>query len=383
MDLLDELGPQLRALTAGQPAQPGDRVPGVTRRARGIRRTRMAVAAAAVLAVVAPAGLVITSATHHEATDYARITSWPDRSDPTYAGIGDGVLAAITSSSGAVATDVHWLYRGRVELPDHNPSYVAVLTAGLEGRLTLVTATSIGQELDAHGRAVDDSTQTGSWDTSDRRVLDPSAPFSHVGTYLTYARDDAVASFGLVLGSPRDRTLTWAEQPVPFAPRRGGGSGAASSRDGVFRADLGEVTGLVTVALDGGPALPLADGSSVPTLARPEAPDVPAGWVQKAGGSGTTDDNGNGRWDLASYGLAGGDLAQPMTVLVRCYGGGSLTVVLAEDVGRAALKQGTVPCDDETHQAFAALDRAGGGSVIEMHGDRRQSVTFALGSVGS
>jgi hypothetical protein len=380
MDLLDELGTQLRALTADQPAQPGDRVPGVTRRARGIRRTRMAVAAAAALAVVTPAALVISSGNHHEATQYADLSEWPDRSVQAYAGIGDAVLAAITSSSGDVATDVHWLYRARVELPDRTPAYVAVLTAGLEGRLTLVTATSVGNELDEHGYA--ESSRDLTWDTSDRVVLDPGAPFSHVGTYLTYTRDDSVAAFAVVLGSPRDHTLEWAEQPVAFAPSRGADAASVSSRNGVFLADLGEVTGLVTVALEGRSSVPLASGSSVPTLARADAPDVPTGWDEKAGGSGTTSDSGNGRWNMASYGLAGGDLDTPMTILVRCYGGGTLTVVLAEGVGRRPQGQGTVPCDDETHQALTSVDPHGLASVIELHGDRMQAVTFSFGSVG-
>ncbi|HUR15419.1 MAG TPA: hypothetical protein VM097_13135, partial [Mycobacteriales bacterium] len=251
MDTLDDLGAQLRALSSGQPAQPGNRVPGVTRRAGRIRRTRAALAVGASLAVLAPAGLLVTSAQHHQDTTFARsdLLTWPDRSVEADKGIGDGAVAALGQSTGADVAKVRWLYRARVRMPVPNPAYVAVFTAEVQGQDLLVVATSFGHELDSSGLTTDDETPVASWDTDDRTVLEPGKPLTHVGAYLPYTLGDVHSSFAVVLADARARTLTWTYAPLPFAPPVSTGVGPAPvpSRNGVFLVDLQAITGPATV----------------------------------------------------------------------------------------------------------------------------------------
>lgn len=388
MDTLDDLGAQLRALSGGQPAQPGDRVPGVTRRARRIRRTRAAAAVAAALAVVAPAGLLLlTNAQHDSVPQFAHsdMRSWPDRSVRADRGIGDGAVAALQSDANAAVLDVRWLYRAHVELPDQNPAYVAVFTAEVQGQDLLVVATSFGRVLDGHGLVTDGDVPYSSWDTHDRTVLDPAKPLRHVGTYLAYTKEDAHLSFALVLADPRARDLSWAVAQLPFAPASHA-AGEILSSDGVFQGPLGAVTGPVTVSIDDGKghALsgPLATGTAQPNLAVPDAPDLPATWQEVMSAQGQTERSTPGHWTSSSFSSApSGGPSKKNTAFVRCYGGGTLHVALQLAEARTPAAQGDVPCDGESHQVFPARDIGDVQETLSLAGDRLQVFNVHFGSL--
>jgi len=386
MDTLDDLGAQLRALSGDQPAQPGDRVPGVTRRARRIRRTRAALSAAAALAVLAPVGVVLSAGQHDEATSFARsdLRSWPDRSIEADKGIGEGVLASLQADVGPGVLHVRWLYRAQVQLPDHNPSYVAVFTAEVLGQPTLVTATSFGHALDPQGRSLQDDPPTASWDTSDRTVLKPAQPLDHVGLYLPYSVGDEKRSLALVLADPRARELSWRTEPLAFAPGAPG-VGTAASRNGVFLAPLGAVNGpaVATVRTAGGAGVryALGTGASHPYLVDPAALDLPGSWQPQVGGVGTNDPAGDGRWVTPGYASGPQGRARWSTAFVRCYGGGTVRVRLQRDFASETLRSGTVACDDKTHRAFPPTSTGLVGTLLSFDSDRLQAIRFSYGSV--
>jgi hypothetical protein len=393
MDTLDDLGPQLHALTSGQPAQPGDRVPGVTRRARRIRRTRAAVAVAAAVAVLAPAGLLLSNARHDAAPQFARsdIRTWPDRSVATDRGIGEGAVTALRESEGAAVLDVRWLYRARVQLPDDNPAYVAVFTAEVHGQDLLVAATSFGRELDAHGLDTEGEHPTAPWDTSDQTPLVAGSRLRHIGLYLPYTKDNDHLSFALVLADPRARDLAWAAAPLPFAPAPHTpglvhDSGLLLSSDGVFLADLGAVTGPVTLTGDDGRghsfSEPLATGTSQPNLAVPDAPDLPATWQPALSAWGQTEQSASGRWTMSAISSApSGSSPRARTALVRCYGGGTAHVALQLGEARSPAAEGDVTCDGESYQAFPARDVGDVTETLTVEGDRLQVLNVHYGSL--
>lgn len=395
MDLLDDLGPQLRALSADQPTQPGDRVSLVTRRARRIRRTRAAVALGAVLALAVPAGLALSSTQRHEATEFGRgdVTSWPDRSPAGKSSLVHGAVAALERTETSPVLDVRPLYASPVADPD-GPAYVAVFLATLQGKQVVVAATSFGHSLDADGNSQD--TEPGSdipWDTRDRVVLDPARPLRHVGLYLPVHQGDRLTSTALVLADPDARALTWRERPLPYAPPENGGVvPAMTSRNGAFLGSLGPITGYVDVTVQDehgrSVSFPLAHGSSRPALLRPATPDVSYSWVQEHGMSEQSELQDDGRWLGDHYTNLNGNSHRPMTVFVRCYGGGQLVFALLgyEERGTVSVvtpvTHGAVRCDGQPHRAFSPRRVGTHGFELTITADRLQAYSYSLGYVG-
>lgn len=404
MDLLDDLGPRLRALTADQPAQPGDRVPGATSRARRIRRTRAAVAACvAVVALAVPVALVAPwgqdpSVTQFVSTD---VRTWPDRSQSTDRGVAEGALAEFTHEGmyGAEpARDLRWLYRGTVRLPDGTATYVAAFTANdtdLDGqpRHSLVVATADRSDVDAEGRDLErpDDLSSSPWRL--RRVDAAKAP-TPFGLYLKYGdRRQEV----LLLAEPGARTVSWRSTPLPGVPSEQGQSGKGRSQDGVFLLDVGALTGPVEVDLGRGPVgLGLELGT--PSLTPPAQPDLPDGWDDVGSVSGQSELG----WDGSAQGQMGTNLngndKRPMAVFARCYGGGSLgfrlyplqtkgpigpggdAEIIVSSANTPAVATGRVPCDGSSHRAFRPVTVRTDGYELWDKPDRLQAYTYVLAS---
>jgi hypothetical protein len=393
MDLLDDLGTQLRALSADQPAQPGDRVPLVTRRARHIQRTRAAVAVAAVLAIAVPAAVVVSSAQRHEATQFGRsdVTTWPDRSPEGSSSLVHGAVASLERTEPGPVLDVRPLYASRVTVPE-GPAYVAVFIGTLQGKRVLVAANSFGHQLDAEGRSLEENDEVP-WDTSDRLVLDPARPLGHVGVYLPVVQGDQLTSTALVLADPAARFMTWRERPLPYAPAENSGVvPTMTSRNGVFLGSLGAITGYVDVSVQDrrgrSVTFPLASGASRPALLRPQAPDLPSSWDPQGGSSAQTEPQEEGRWAGAHFSSVNTNKRRPMTVYARCYGGGRLDFALLayEERGATSIAtpatHGAVSCDGATHRAFAPRTVSAGGYEISVASDRLQAYNYQFGYVG-
>jgi len=359
-------------------------VPAVTRTARRIRRTRAAVAVAAAVAVLAPAGLIVTSARHDEATSFAHsdVLTWPDRSLPEEQTVANGALAAVEQNAGtSVDDDLRWLYRGRVQLPDHNPAYLAVFTATLQAQKVLFTVSSIGTQLNEQGRGGLNGGNDLPW-SIDRIVLGDGA-VDHVGAYFGYTDPDGqFYNLAVLLADPRARTMTWDAAPIPFAPDVPGSSTVpAESTNGVFVTALGPLTGPVTttVADRHGHRVtyPLASGGAHITLLKSAEPAIPSGSQLISGGSSDSEQGANGSWTMPVYSDGTPWPQKRRAVYVRCYGGGTVLFELRDAQGRAR-SSGRVACDNVSHQAIAPVEVTGAPSDVVMTPDRLQSITFAV-----
>jgi hypothetical protein len=379
MDLLDDLGPQLRALTSGQPAQPGDRVSGVTRRARRIRRTRTAVSVAAALAVLAPAGLLLSASQHHEATRFASsdLLSWPDRSDPAEARLSDAALDAYAADHPGADREVRWLARRALRLPDGGTAHIAVFIATEAGERSVVTMARRDDLASENPVPWGDVTSTP--------LAAGSAP-DHIGLYLTHDQPDVglngFANTALLLADPRARAVAWHEQPLPAAPRgpQDATSGSATSRDGTFVLELGQLTGPVEATVSAGASgetypLSLTDA---PELIRPEI-EEPFGWVGVGGGAFQSDPTQTGGWATPMYSVF--DTSD--TVLVSCYGGGTLPVQVTAGSRGEVLTSAQVVCDGNTHDIRHPRGVAPGtGASLVAHPTQLQAIAFVTGRTG-
>lgn len=403
-DAFPDLGSRLRALTADQPAQPGDRVPGATARARRIRRTRAAVAASvAVVALAVPIALVASQAGGRSGVQFAGddVRTWPDRSQPTDRGVAEGALAAFTHEGvyGSLpARDLRWLYRGTVRLPDGTATFVAAFTAtdaDVNGtpRHSLVVATADRSDVDAQGRDLErpDDASSSPWRL--RRVDAAKAP-TPFGLYLRYGdRRQAV----LLLAEPGARTLRWRSTPLPGAPSQQGTSGGGRSEDGVFLLDVGALTGPVEVDLGRGP-VGLGLEHEVPSLTPPARPDLPDGWDDVGSVSGQSELGADGTAQGEAGTNLNGNRKRPMAVFARCYGGGTMgfrlyplqtkgpigpdgdAEIVISSANAPAVATGRVPCDGASHRAFRAVTVQTDGYQLQDHPDRLQAYSYVLAS---
>ncbi|HUR51982.1 MAG TPA: hypothetical protein VMZ11_07655, partial [Mycobacteriales bacterium] len=176
--------------------------------------------------------------------------------------------------------------------------------------------------------------------------------------------------------------------PLPFAPPVSTGVGPAPvpSRNGVFLVDLQAITGPATVTVsdsEGHRASgPLASGTSQPNLTVPDAPALPPTWRAVLSTQGQTERHSTGGWATPSFSSAPSGTSQRVqTAIVRCYGGGTLHVTLKLGEKGVLAAEGDVPCDGESHQAFAAVDVGDVQEHLEVRGDRLQVMNLAFGSL--
>jgi hypothetical protein len=399
---MTELGTALRTLTEDQPAQPVDRLGAVTGRARRIRRTRAAVSVAAVLAVAAPVGLVLTQgggSTQRQQYAGTRITSWPDRSLAKDRGVADGAVLSYTETKRGFGEQVgdrpRWLFRGTVSAPDGDDMYVAVYLIEHDGKNVVVTSSTRRRQVDAHGIDLEDpdglSKGSSPWVDREQEV---SKDLDHVGTYVQYGSE----SYGdvlFVLAAPSARALTWQQHPLPAAPVAAGQkvamTGSARSGNGVFTTDAGPLVGPVTIALEdaSGSALTAQDEPlselSTPGLSKSLPVELPAGWTPETGVTAQSERQGDGSWSglaSANYSavLQGG---RTVAVLARCYGGGSVLFTLSRDESDAsALARGRVSCDGDQHEVLRHEVPANGYEVRVGNADRLVALTWQSAVVG-
>lgn len=402
MDTLDDLGPQLRALTSGQPAQPGNRVPDVTRRARRIRRTRAVAAVAAAVAVLAPAGLLLSAAQRHQGAQYATsdVLSWPDRSYAADRSVAEGAVAYWTGTyddtGGLRLTDrLRWLFRGTVAMPDHADEYVAVFVADRGADRVLVVSHALRSAVDAHGQGSDPAAvpMTTPWV---QQELPLAHRLDHVGLYLGHAGSapssglSANTNVLLLLASPDARATRFTSEHLAAGPV-GPVSSSARSSNGVFVSPPMSLDGLVqaTVLDSRGRArqtYAFGTGRSYPALVDAPAPDLPPTWQHVGGGSDQAQQQPDGSWTGSAFNDLNSNVHKPLTLLARCYGGGAVAFVLSPFTEGAptspAAAHGSVVCDGTTQQAFSAVRITTPGWFLEERPDRLQTVTYELGWVG-
>jgi hypothetical protein len=402
MDTLDDLGAQLRALSSGQPAQPGDRVPGVTRRAGRIRRTRAAVAVAAAVAVLAPAGLLLTSARHDAGPQFAHsdVLTWPDRSYAADRSVAEGAVAYWTGTyddaGGLRLTDrLRWLFRGTVPMPDHADEYVAVFVADRGADRVLVMSHVLRSAVDAHGEGSDPAAvpMTTPWV---QQEVPLARGLDHVGLYLWHqgrtsgSGSSANTNVLLLLASPDARGVRLTSEHLPAGPA-GPVQSSARSSNGVFVSQPMTLDGLVqATVLDargrGRQTYAFGTGRAYPLLVDPPAPDLPPNWQMVGAGSGQSAQQEDGSWTGSSFNDLNSNQHKPLTLLARCYGGGTVTYALSPFTegapARPAAARGSVACDGATHQAFPAVRITTPGWFLEEKPDRLQAITYQLGWVG-
>lgn len=392
MSVLDEaaLAAALRSLASGQPAQPGDRLAAVSRRARRLHRRRTAVSVAAVLALAVPIGVALTHPPSRGATFAgSAITGWPDRSQGQDKGVGAGALADWSRLNGGL-TDVRWLFRGDIALRSGATQYLAVFTARVAGSPTLVVAMTGRDQVDGHGVEVNgrqpDSTP---WSFS-TEPLNPARLPDHVGVYLTSPGTDNQL---FVLAAPEARQLTWESQPLPFADRAQLLDGAlvrgrsVTSRNGVFSDDAGVLTGLVRIRVGdqetrASDPVDLAGGLSFPYLAPASPPPVPAASTAYLGSGAQTHPAAGGGWVGGTIGQGASPTGR-VTVFARCYGGGRLRLSFEQGggevgpAGPARYGYGAVSCDGESHRVLL-LQPAPTPIEVGVASDRLQVYAFDL-----
>jgi hypothetical protein len=354
MTLQDELA----GLAALQPVQPADRLAAVTARARRIRRNRALVAAAAVVAIVAPVGAVLASDPQARPVDQvASPRTWPDRSPGGNEQLAAGAVLQWATETQRVVSEPKWLYRGDVDVPGGERLYVVAFIT--DGRIVLGSGRPSGMTPD--GRPLPG--EGSHWDLDDTPV-DQAPPF--LSLYLQRIGGAAVDDNWLfVLGPPGARTLRWTSTPLAFAPTGPDivDHGSLTSSDGVFQGWTGAVTGRLT-ATTAGRTASLSFPDAELTLAR--VPDPPQGGTTTgiSGGTGQLDDS-----HPTTSAVNASTPTPPSRVRIRCYGGGSITLLAGERVA------GSAPCDLSLHAV--SLPALAKDEPLTLRGDRFQVYAFA------
>ncbi len=387
---MSDLHTDLRALTSDQPMQPGDRLAGVTGKARRIRRVRAAVSVAAVLAVAAPIGLLVLPDRGASTASYAGmpVTSWPDRSRPEKQGVAAGAVA-LFEANGGNAAGMRWLYRGQVGTTD---DYVVAFVAEKDGVPTVVIGTSQLSQEDSNGLSGREANGSYPWALHEQ----PVATVKHeVSTFLNSsdASTPSVLFPGqqvpdfratlVVIGDPNARRLTWTADPLPFAPTEVTPSGVLTSSNGIFLSTPLRLNGLPTARLEnsrgalGTPAV-LGALDNQPNLVLPEPPVAQELERDLLGGSSSTTTNTGVRWSGASYGFGGDLVRHRFTTFVRCYGGGRLVATVEENNPRPGqvVPSEAAPCDGQTHEVLKNLSAPTADSSLSFSSDRLQVLSF-------
>jgi hypothetical protein len=367
----------LAKIAAAQPVQPVDRLGEVTGRARAIRRRRVARSGiAAVVLVSAGLGLVSATKPQSQPLTASPVTSWPDRSQPAAVRLGAGGERDMRAN-GVPVLNVHYVYRGLVDLPNHAQHVVCVFTAAVNGVPSLVTMSAAREDLTADGARRSPDIQ--GWITDITPLTD--GVVSHVGLAV---RSTAGTTTLVSIDPPAARRLDWRQLPLPHSevavPQPDRLSGTATSGDGVFVTDLPGLVGPVRVRVSAGsrrlPEQPLT--SQVAELV-PPAPPAYRETPQDLGGGGpgTTfpDASRPGRWDVSAVGYEAFN-GRRISVYVRCYGGGQQRYVLKSHSDDRLLAGGSVTCDGVTGRALAFTGLPKTGFVFSGYGDRLQAYQY-------
>ena len=367
MTLHAALNADLTSLTDGQPAQPGDRLASVRRRAGRLRRQRAASGVAAALALAVPAAVVTLQPHRAAPPSYAGVTTWPDRSPAEHRGVGYGALASWQIVHPGTTDRVAWLYRGLVSSSGRQDLYVAAWRTAS----TVVISSAETSKVDERGYNQADGLARGGWAFYSVDTL--KAP-PVLGLYIgTIGETQQFETSLFALAAPSARRLHWRSPGLPYAVLDGGGptnrSGELSSSDGVFLNDVGPLAGPVLLDVPGGGTQPFGFGGQQASLAQPPAPDVPAGFVSSTGGAGATDAT---TFAAPLYATFNNQRTATVTA-VRCYGGGTLRL----SFGTRAL--GSAACDGLTHTFTSrpAMSR----DALTLAGDRVQSYRFTSGTI--
>lgn len=358
---------ELHDLTAGQPAQPADRLSAVTNRAHRIRRTRALASVAAVLAIAAPVGFALQPQ-HHARTQFAGATTWPDRSVAAYRTVGTGALAAWENDRAGIASGkVHWLYRGLVSRPGRDDFYVAAWRT----LSTVVLATAETRAVDESGFLRNKPGKVGGWEFFQSEADKVPAV---IGLYVGTVQNNISENSLFALAAPQTRQLHWTSSGLPFSTLEGGGptdlSGDLTSSNGVFLGAAGALAGPVTVDAPGNSPQPFGFGVQQLSLALPPPPEVPSTWILDLGGGGSTNPT---TFTGVNYTTVPNPSASSTVTAVRCYGGGTLRL----SVGKQPV--GNAPCDGQTYRYTGAPDQA--SALLAVVGDRLQSYRFLRGHV--
>ncbi len=387
---MTDLRTSLAALTDDQPQQPGDRLAGVTGRARRIRRTRAAVSVAAVLAVAAPVGLLVLPDRGTGTASYAGapVTSWPDRSRPEKQGVAGGAVALFEQNNPG-SSPVRWLFRGQLGTTDQ---YLVAFVADKAGTPTVVVGRTQLSEVNGSGLGGQETQGSYPWalyDAPVSTITDQVAMFVNTSAGSTPSKlyaGQQVADYRttlFVLGAPDARRLDWSTSPLPFAPDSATTSGTLVSTNGVFLSSELRLNGLPTARLTDGrgrtsATTTLGLGTDQPNLVLPEPPVAQELERDLIGGSGPTDRSGDGTWHGPNYGLSRDELKKPTSTFVRCYGGGRLMLTVAENNPRPGQVSitGATPCDGQSHQVLTNLVLPSGDGYLSFGSDRLQVFTF-------
>ena len=368
---MSTLHDELVGLTAGQPAQPGDRLGAVTGRARSIRRRR---AAASTLAVVAlglvGAGVVQSARPTPVRYTATPVTQWPDRSEADAKDLG---FSAFSSWYGDSTDDAHlrWLYRGIVTPTGGDPTVVADFIATKDYVTWLVQAHIDRTQLDDHGNVLDPET---SWVFDDQLDL---ATVKTPPSSLQHLVDTQDGTTVVRIEAPSARRITWRYSPLPFAPPVGTPTPQlVASADGVFRISPFPVTGPVTITDPAGHDQVVKDVSLLAPEAFPTTDPVFA-----SGGTGTTSGGEHGVWGGSGY----QDLDRvtgTRSVDIRCYGGGTMTATIQalrpDQTAGPLLATGHAPCDGQAHRAISSAVLRDTAFEVDVNGDRLQAFAYQL-----
>lgn len=387
---MSDLQNRLRTLTGDQPQQPGDRIDAVMGKARRIRARRATLSLAAVLVVAAPVvGLIGLPGGAPKTAAVAAVSpvaSWPDRSRTQNQAVAQGALDLFVLNGGSTS-GLRWLYRGQLGSSDQ---YLVAFLADKGGVPTVVVGHTQLSQVDGSGRGGREAQGSYPWvlyDAPASRIGDQVATFvntSDATTLSTLFPAQQVPDYRttlFVLGSPGARRLDWSATPLPSAPTGVTTAGALTSVNGVFVSDALRLNGLPSVRLGVakgglGPASPAGLGSDQPNLFPPEPPVAQDTGRDRLGGGGSTDRNDDGTWGSVSYswGLNG----EATTTFVRCYGGGRLTMTLADNNAGPSLGavSDTAPCDNQTHEVLVSAKAPSKDATLDVSSDRLQVFTF-------
>jgi hypothetical protein len=285
------------------------------------------------------------------------VSDWPDRSPGSDRQVANGAVAQWTDE-GARATGFRWLYRGVLQSSGPPSVYAAAWVA--DGKV--VTASVLRDSVDGNGRPMgkDDSWSLTSADVErvpsiiSMMFFDPQHPAARPDNNLV-----------LLLADPAARTLRWTTSPLPSAPTTARRSGTLSSTNGVFMAWIGPLTGRLSATVDElpGDPTPLTFPDAEPLLTLPAPPST---------GSGTNVASGGDTAFADEAGLELGDVVPDRSgvIRIRCYGGGTLAVLVDDR------PVGAVACDLGEHSV--PLTGSPATHQVRLRGDHWQAISWVV-----
>lgn len=354
---------ELHDLTGNQPTQPADRLSVVTRKARTMRRNRTLASVAAVVAFATPVGIALAANGGGAAPiDYAASpATWSDRSQSGEQGLADSALDRWASEGNPAVASPKWLYRGRVQVPGGTPQYVVAFVA--DSKVVM----GFGSIKDKDDNGLPKKPAVDGWQLKGIAVDDAPPVLSLYLLRLdTENLDD---NWLFALAAPRSRELSWRTTPLPFAPVGGtiADHGSFRSSNGVFQGWTGAVSGRLTGTV-GSVTTPLSFPDAAPQLTPVvDGPQLGTAFGISAGAGQLDEDSSSIGYSNESDSANG-----TARVRIRCYGGGRITVVDADE--RAV---GSAACDNQEH-SVALPAQSNGQRLVRLLGDTLQVYAFAI-----